>query len=195
MKKAFLIFAVLGLCASLGAQSLVDLAKAEKARREALKGHPAVLIRNRDLLAVKKTPAVEVLPADAEETDEAAQPAPPAAGDRTIPEGAQIVPRVEDDGPALMGDQAVGRPNSSTKVLEAQLQAAEERVDLLETKMAALRQRYESQDAMVPGYVIQQQIVETSENLARAQAQLARIRGEMDKRKAGTSQGLSDIEH
>jgi len=81
-----------------------------------------------------------------------------------------------------------------TTFLEAQLQAAEERVDLLETKMAALRQQYESQDAMVPGYVIQQQIAETSENLARAQAQLARIRGELDKRKAGTSQGLSDIE-
>lgn len=200
MKKALVILAVFGLSASLGAQSLVDLARLEKARREALKGRPAVVVRNRDLLAVKKTPAVEVLDTAVDETSEAAQAAetaPPAAGGRTIPPGAQIVPRVEADGPALVGDQAIGRPDSSTKVLEAQLKAAEERVDLLATKMAALRQQYDAQNAMMPGSSIQQQIAETNETLVRAQAQLARIKEQLDKKRAGTgqSQGQGEIEH
>ncbi|MEN6559303.1 MAG: hypothetical protein ABFD52_00825 [Acidobacteriota bacterium] len=192
MKKALVILAVFGLSASLGAQSLVDLARSEKARREALKGRPAVLVRNRDLLAVKKTPAVEVLDTAGEETGEAA---PPAAGGRTIPPGAQIVPQVEADGPALVGDQAIGRPDASAKVLEAQLRAAEERVDLLATKMAALRQQYDAQNAMMPGSAIQQQIAETNETLVRAQAQLARIKEQLDKKRAGTSQGPVEIEH
>jgi molybdenum cofactor biosynthesis enzyme MoaA len=68
------------------------------------------------------------------------------------------------------------------KALEAQLKAAQELVDLLTTKMNALRQQYEAQDAMVPGYVIQQQMDETGQRLARAQAQEARIRAEMSKR-------------
>jgi len=195
MKKVLVILAVFGLSASLGAQSLVDLAKAEKARREALKGRPAVLVRNRDLLAVKKTPAVEVVNTADEETGEAPQAAPPAAGDGAIPAGAQIVPRVEADGPALVGDQAIGRPDASTKVLEAQLKAAEERVDLLTTKMAALRQQYDAQNAMMPGYAIQQQIAETNETLIRAEAQLARIRDQLDKKKAGTGRGPAEVEH
>jgi hypothetical protein len=41
--------------------------------------------------------------------------------------------------------------------------------------MASLRQQFEAQDAMVPGYVIQQQLDETNQKLVKAQAQLARI--------------------
>ena len=73
-------------------------------------------------------------------------------------------------------DQAEGRGT-----LEAQLKAANELVDLLTTKMAALRQQFESQDAMVPGYVIQQQLDETSQRLVKAQAQQARIEAQMAK--------------
>jgi hypothetical protein len=48
--------------------------------------------------------------------------------------------------------------------------------------MNALRQQYEFQDAMVPGYVIQEQIVETNRRLVKAQAQEARIQAEMEKK-------------
>ena len=191
MKKILVFVAVIGLSATLGAQSLVELAKKEKARREALKGRPAVVVQNRDLRTVQKSPAVEVLDAgDAEATG--AEPA--AAADPAIPEGAQIVPRMEAAGPALTPESGAARPGSSTKVLEAQLRAAEERVDLLATKMAALRQQYEAQNAMVPGTVIQQQIVETNESLTRAQAQLDRIRDEMKNKKAGGRKRPQEIE-
>ena len=54
MKKALIFLAVLGLTASLGAQSVVELAKREKERREGLKGRHAVVVNNQDLLRVKK---------------------------------------------------------------------------------------------------------------------------------------------
>ncbi len=60
MKRALMVLAVVGLAASLEAQSLVELAKREKERREGLRGRHAVVIRNRDLLLVRKAPAVEV---------------------------------------------------------------------------------------------------------------------------------------
>jgi len=72
--------------------------------------------------------------------------------------------------------------STSVQTLEAQLQSANDLVDLLTTKMNALRQQFEFQDAMVPGYVIQQQIDETYQRLVKAQAQQARIQAEMDKR-------------
>ncbi len=60
MKRAALFVVVFGLAASLGAQSLADLAKQEKARRESLKGRHAVVVRNADLLKIQKAPAVQI---------------------------------------------------------------------------------------------------------------------------------------
>jgi hypothetical protein len=84
-----------------------------------------------------------------------------------------------------MGD--AGAPNQAPpgRPLEAQLKAADELVDLLTIKMNALRQQYENQDAMVPGYVIQEQIAETNQRLMKAQAQQARIQAEMNKKGVG----------
>lgn len=195
MKKILVFVAVMGLSATLSAQSLVELAKMEKARREALKGRPLMVVQNRDLRAVKKTPAVEVLDAGDAEIGEAPPAEPAAVTDATIPEGAQIVPRVEADGPSLTAEAGAVRPGSSNKVLEAQLRAAEERVDLLATKMAALRQQFEAQNAMVPGSVLQQQLSETNEGLARAQAQRDRIRDEMTRKRAGVKKPPQAIEH
>jgi hypothetical protein len=47
--------------------------------------------------------------------------------------------------------------------------------------MNALRQQFEYQDAMVPGYVIQQQLDETNQRLVKAQAQQARIEAQIAK--------------
>ena len=61
--------------------------------------------------------------------------------------------------------------------------------------MNALRQQFESQDAMVPGYVIQQQLDETGQRLVKAQAQQARIEAMVEKKgvakKAPASRALS----
>jgi hypothetical protein len=198
MKKTLIVIAVIALNVSLGAQSLVELAKQEKARREAFKGRPIAVILNRDLLAVKKTPAVEVGRAGEEEAGETPQLEPAADPDPdpdgTIPEGTQIMPRVEAAGPVLMDEGVPERLASSIKLLESQLQAAAELVDLLTTKMNALRQQYENQDAMVPGSVIQQQLNETNARLVKAQAQMARIQEELDKKKTGKRAGPGEIE-
>jgi len=199
MKRILLILAVIGLVASLGAQSVTELAKREKARRESFKGRHAAVIKNADLLRVRKVPGVEVSDPDAavgeaalDETqgvepttvssDTEPSVSPSGSG---APSGRRIVPRVAADGPSIMGDAATPDQAASGKTLEAQLNAANELVDLLTTKMNALRQQYEYQDAMVPGYVIQQQIDETNQRLVKAQAQEARIKAEMEKRGYG----------
>ena len=48
--------------------------------------------------------------------------------------------------------------------------------------MNALRQQLEFQDAMVPGYVIQQQLDETNQRLLKAQAQQARIEDQISRK-------------
>ena len=58
MKRALIFLAVIGFAASLGAQSLVELAKREKERRESFRGRHAVFVKNLDLLQVKKVAAV-----------------------------------------------------------------------------------------------------------------------------------------
>lgn len=197
MKRVFIVLAVIGLAVSLGAQSVVELAKCELARRESLKGRHAVVVRNHDLLQVKKVPGVEVTNPNAltgepdqalgedvaTDSASAEQPVPPSGSG--APSGRRITPRVAAAGPTIMGDDASPTPSASRQALEAQLRAANELVDLLTTKMNALRQQYEYQDAMVPGYVIQQQIDETNQRLVKAQAQQARIQAEMNKRGLG----------
>jgi len=196
MKRLLIVLAVIGFTASLGAQSVVELAKREKARRESLKGAHAVVIKNHDLMQVKKTSAVEVaIPvqegsegalaedqsADAEAlSSEEAQSVPPSGSG--APSGRRITPRVAAAGPTLMGDGAATGQAASGVTLDAQLKAAEELVDLLTTKMNALRQQFEFQDAMVPGSVIQEQMVETNQRLVKAQAQQARIEAELEKK-------------
>src|SRR5512136_159726 len=206
MKRLFVVLAVLGLAVSLSAQSLAEFSKREKARRESFKGKHAVVITNIDLLRVKKTPAVEVTPPETEATDLVTGDEVGAAGEPVstgteavstpsgsgAPSGRRIVPSVGANGPLIAGeagrDQAEG-----TGTLDAQLRAAKDQVDLLTTKMNALRQQFESQDAMVPGYVIQQQLDETNQRLLKAQAQQARIEAQIAK-KSGTQKSPAEIE-
>ena len=189
MQKPFIVtIVVLGLTASLGAQSLAELAKREKARRESLQGRRAVVITNADLMKVRKTAAVQVsepealadepvedggLPADPETLSGEAEAGNPPSGSGA-PSGRRIVPRTAPDGPLITGEVNRDREGGGG-TLDAQLKSAKDLVDLLTTKMNALRQQFESQDAMVPGSVIQQQLDETNQRLVKAQAQQARI--------------------
>jgi hypothetical protein len=195
MKRLLVFLAVIGFAASLGAQSLVELAKREKERREGLKGRQAVVVKNNDLMKVKKVPGVEVAPpvedaADAAAAGEEAGEPETIAGEEGssvppsgsgAPSGRRMTPRMSAPGPTIMGENAEDQTGSGGPI-EAQLKSAVELVDLLTTKMNALRQQYEAQDAMVPGYVIQKQMDETNQRLVKAQAQEARIRSEMEKK-------------
>ncbi len=192
MKKILVFIAVFGFAAYLGAQSLADLAKVEKARRESLKGRHAAVITNAGLLRVQKVPAVESTPSESGEgavgegqgvepatVPDEGDPAGLSSGSGTPP-SRRIVPSVSPNGPLITGD--VNRDQAEGGgTLEAQLKASKDLVDLLTTKMNALRQQFESQDAMVPGYVIQQQLDETGQRLVKAQAQEARIEAQIAK--------------
>jgi hypothetical protein len=193
MKRTLLLIAVLGLSVSLGAQSLAELAKKEKARRESLKSHAAV-IKQADLLRVDKVPAVQVVPPEPVVGEEilgetgAVEPGavPGETGESPLPSGSgapsgrRIVPTVGPQGPLITGE-ANRDQEGPGGTLQAQLAAAKDLVDLLTTKMNALRQQFEYQDAMVPGYVIQQQLDETNQRLLKAQAQQARIEAQVAK--------------
>jgi hypothetical protein len=194
MKRLLVFVAVLVLTASLGAQSLVELAKQEKVRRESLKGRRAAVITNAGLMSVKKLPGVVVTPPEAESGEGIAgegQDAGPAtvpddadAGSLPsgsgAPSGKRITPAVAPNGPLITGEADRDQADVGG-TLEARLQAAKDLVDLLTTKMNALRQQFEAQDAMVPGYVIQQQLDETNKRLLKAQAQQARIEAQIGK--------------
>jgi hypothetical protein len=197
MKRLIALLIVFGFAATLSAQSVADLARKERERREALKGRRAVVVTNDDLLRITKRPAVEVSPqaagwdiVEADEPDRimeqeaAAGPgavvSAPSAAEGT---SRRITPRVAAPGPSLMGDpEAVDQTSTGAGPLEAQLQAAEELVDLLETKLAALKQEYEFQTSMVPNYVIEKQLNDTYQRLMKAQAQEARIRADFEKK-------------
>lgn len=185
MKKAVLFLSILTVCVSLGAQSLADLARTEKARRESYRGRHAVVIRSEDLMRVQKVPAVEVIRPEGEPTgafETEGQPVEPgtasAAGEAANPQPGLSVPAME---PPAAEQSAPGTRAGANIALEAQLSAARELVDLLTLKMSALRQQYEHQDAMIPGYVIQEQLAETEKRLLKAQSQLARIEAQAKK--------------
>ena len=181
MKKALIFLAVIGLAASLGAQSLVELAKREKERRESFRGRHIVFVKNRDILQVKKVAAVEVTNPDAVPGDDlqggAATDVSDDAGLARPPSGSKAASR-----PTLMGDNAPTAATEGGGPLEDQLKAADELVDQLTTEMNALLQQYEAQNAMVPGSVIQQQLEETNQRLVQAQNRQARIRAKIGKK-------------
>jgi hypothetical protein len=175
MKRALIVVAVLGLTASLGAQSLVDLARREKERRAQYRGRHAAVVTSRELALVKKTGAVVVTLPVSRPGDETAE----AAYD-----GGLVAPPSDPGaaGEAAAAAETVEEPlPDNAEALADQLRAVDELVDGLTAEMNALRQRYESQNSMVPGYVIQEQLDELNRRLTRAQARQAAIEAKMVK--------------
>lgn len=193
MKRVIVFFVLAGFAAALSAQSVADLARREKERRESLKGREIRVVTNEDLLRVNKRPAVEVssrpagwdiVEADEPDRDTEQEAAPGRVTVVSAPEAAEgssrrITPRVTAPGPSLTGDTgSADQAGTGSGALDAQLRAAEELVDLLETKLAALKQEYEFQNNMVPNYVIEKELNDTYQRLQKAQAQETRIRSE-----------------
>jgi hypothetical protein len=196
MKRAIVFLVLAGFAATLSAQSVADLARRERERRESLKGRRSPIITNADLLRITKRPAIEISAPgwDVLEADEldrglgedaaagagAVAAAPPAADGTSR----RITPRVAAPGPSLMEDAESTDQSGGTGAgpLDAQLRAAEELVDLLETKLAALKQEYEFQNNMVPNYVIEKELNDTLQRLQKAQVQEARIRAAAGKK-------------
>lgn len=186
MKKSLALIALLAFAVSLQAQSVADIARREKARRESLKGVKVKLVTNADLGVIDKTPAVVASP------DPSAGPNAGAANQGQSPTPAvgyldtpirRMVPNVIANGPSLIeetdgADQASGSGGN----LEAKLKAAQERVELLTTRMNALWQEFYSLNTMTPRDVIQKQIDETYQKLLKAQEAEAALKARLDAR-------------
>jgi hypothetical protein len=132
------------LASVLSSQSLVDLAKKEKERREKLKGQKKTVITNADLNNIQRGPALTTsrepaplgLSSTAESTSEASKL------DRAEPSGA--TPRA----PATKNaDRAQPQENKADE-LEQKWKNAREQVGLLTTKMNGLWQEFYSMDDM-----------------------------------------------
>jgi hypothetical protein len=186
MKKILVVTIFVALVGSLYGQSVNELARREKARREALKGNRAKVITNVDLAAVRKTPAVIVVnPESAEESNasgiagqESSGLTSGGAGDASGP--VVMVPTVIKNGPVLMGNNDSSDLPASAGDAESRLKAANELIDLLSTKMNALMQESNNLNTMTPKDVIQRQIDDTNRKLIRVQEEATRLKDQIE---------------
>jgi hypothetical protein len=192
MKKALAVACFLVLVGSLYGQSVAELSRQERARRGGLGANRAKVVTNADLAAVRKTPAISTASADLStdqnatsvEGPDATGVIPPGAGGSSEP--VVMVPTVIRDGPALYGPGAVPGPPATEKDLELQLKAADELVDLLTNKMNMLLQESNDLNSMTPRDVIMQQVDDTSQKLAKAQDDDAKLKTQLDAARKNT---------
>lgn len=188
MKKLTIAALCFFLAASLYGQSLAELAKKEKERREALKTTQAKVVTNEDLLNVRKKPAVTVGAEEALETGEAgtadqtgAAGAAGAGSDRlaqTVQPSRSMPVTVAPSGPLLMKEGATVDQMSgkSTEDLQAKLKEVRERIDLLTTKINSLWHDFYNNTDMTFQQMAQQQINEAYEKLTKAQEEEAKLK-------------------
>jgi hypothetical protein len=180
MKRVAAVSLVVILAGSLHGQSLVELSRREKARREGLKGRQAKVVTNADLAALQKLPAVTVA---AETADNPAMSNSPNGTPMDLPRQ-DMTPTVAPNGPPMYTPEAAASfPVAGN--LESRLKAAHEQVDSLTTQMNLLLQQANSLNTMTPRDVIQQQIDETYQKLLKAQDDEAKLKSELEASKAG----------
>jgi hypothetical protein len=160
---------------SLYGQSVVELSRQEKARRDGLKGNRAKVITNADLAAVRKTPAVIVVnPDSAEESNPSGVSGADSSGEVVM------TPSVAKNGPSLFQDGGSADVPAGSSDTASRLKATNELIDLLTTKMNALMQQANNLDTMTPKDVLQQQIDETNQKLIRVQEQAAKLKAQLE---------------
>ena len=168
LKRIIAVFSLpLFLSSFLLSQSLVELAKKEKERREKLKGKKTIVVTNYDLKKVKKKPAVSIRQPVFYRTPSKKEPT-------TLEKSSsyQAQPSVEKD-----IDKREPREDTPEE-LEAKWNKAKEYVDLLTTKLNGLWHEFYNMNSMRSKETIQQQIADTSENLQKAKTDEARARKE-----------------
>ncbi|MFW6160397.1 MAG: hypothetical protein ACOC57_04565 [Acidobacteriota bacterium] len=172
VKKIFGIGGVFLLCFLLvQSQSLVELAKKEKERREKHKDKNVPVVTNADLQNLKKKPAIEV-PYEIETETESSSP----------PELSTSRIRVTQAGASSSQDSASQeRIDTKTESLEEEWQKAREMVGLLTLKMNALWQEFYSLDDMTSRDKIQQEISATYLQLQKAQQEEEKLREELER--------------
>ena len=183
MKKAIAGLLFFDLAGSLQAQSLAELSRREKARRESLQGKHARVITNADLESVGKSP-VFISSSNATDESNASAVNNPQTSVNSSPGSSKsapiirMVPTVGKPGPVLFKKDDKSPPGAVGD-LESRLKAAQELVDLLTTKMNALWQEFSSM-SMTSKDAIQQQIDETYQKLTKAQEAENRLKTQLE---------------
>jgi hypothetical protein len=169
------------LTSVLSSQSLVELAKKEKERREKLKGQTKTVVTNADLTNIKRGPALTTSrqAGDTEESSMAGTSSDLSAQDKAEPSGAKS--RTSDTKSA---DRAEPQENSADE-LEQKWKSAREQVGLLTTRMNGLWQEFYSMDDMSSREKIQRDISDTSLRLQKAKEEEARARKEYQQARSG----------
>lgn len=147
-------------------QSLVELAKKEKARRERLKNRKTVVVTNADLTKINKQPGVRVASS-------------PPSPDRMRRSPTENIP-VRPVGKSRSGTG--GRaPSASIDALERELKQADEKVGTLTLQLSGLWRELYTLGASIPSHVIQQQISFTYLQLQKAKLAADELRARLEK--------------
>jgi len=167
----------------LPGQTVVEAAKKEKERREALKGKQATVVTNADLVRTKKKPAV-TLPA-AEATPPGEKPAQP-------PAAAAPAPPAERSSLDIKAEQARLFEQGKLEIGN-RLKAAQELISLLKLKMSALQQQFYNFSNTTTRDQIQRDISDTYQKLQMASGEEVKIKDELDKFVAAGPSALTPI--
>jgi hypothetical protein len=188
-----LVFLPFVLAAFLHSQSVVELAKKEKERREAMKGKAATVVTNAELAKVRKRPSIEPAETAVVEGQTAAQAVREGATPPETEEAAEQAVAAADV-QVIPAEPAEPSPQELDAKQNELLEAATEKqemVDLLALKMNALYQEFYGLDNQKSKELLQLQISDTYDKLLKAEADAAKARKEVeafiaDRKKAST---------
>lgn len=151
-------------------QSLVELSKKEKERREKVKQKKSIVITNADLNRMKTKPAVDnqIVPPTLEELVQSLE--------RILEGGEEVAQKLPEAAP----ENTATTEEPTIAVLEENWKKAEEYASLLALKIRALLQEFYSMDDMTDKASIQKQLSETSQKLEQAQKDTEKAKKEYD---------------
>jgi hypothetical protein len=160
------------LTSVLLSQSVTDIAKKEKERRESFKGKKAVVVTNADLAKVKKKAAYVTSGAEGQTKGQAAGTASSSASTANA-SGITRAPSL----PVGVGDQQSRSPQAAAQIMNQQVKTqleerynkAKEYRELLELKMNALQQQFLNMADTKSKDLVQKDISETYAKLLEAQ--------------------------
>ncbi len=168
------IFGGLIICLTAGflsGQSLVELAKKEKARRENLQGKKGRVITNADLKKVDKTAALISTPNRAPDPKRTRLNSPAPRPPSREPNSSSATRDIDS------------KPSAPSQDLEKEWRESNQLVTLLTTKMNGLWQEFYSLDDMRDRGSIQKEISDTYLELQKAQQNVLRLKEERDSKK------------
>lgn len=172
------------LASLISAQSLAELAKKERERRENLGEKKGIVVTNEDLAKVRRRPALETSRTASEVLGSAMSSLEQRTEEREPPItfSGQTVPTVTTESvSAISPPLDIGSRAGDQKQLEEAHQKAKEYVELLTLKLNALWQEFYSLDDMTPRDQIQQAIAETYLKLQKAQEEEEKLRQQLEK--------------